>query len=89
LSQQQYSQYLFCVILIALAGALFNAAKIKTRGKSAMYLGTAFLSLASAVFVLRLGGNMLLVEAFGALTFVLLMADGIFRLSNPRKGSRK
>ncbi len=73
------------VILICAVMALVNLARTKSRGNSAIFMGAAFLVLGATVYAYTSNFPMPVVYVGGAIVFVLLAADMVFRVRRETK----
>lgn len=72
------------VVLICAAMALFNLARNKSRGASAFLMAAAFLVLGATVYAYTVNVSMPFVGLGGAIVFLLLAADMLFRINKER-----
>jgi high-affinity Fe2+/Pb2+ permease len=89
MTQNQYNEFLYAVVIICAFGAMLNLGKLQSRGPAAGYLIAAFIALGITVYLIRLGVNQYFIDAGGAVVFGLLGADFAHKIKKQAGSSRK
>lgn len=76
--------FLDAAILICVLMTFVNLARAKSRGNSAYYLGSAFLVLGGTIYAYLSQAPNAVIGLGGAIVFVLLVCDFVYRARRPQ-----
>jgi hypothetical protein len=80
LNRDQFNHFLLGLIVISFLGSMFNLGKVKTRGKRAYMLSAAFIVFALGCYLFMIQASTVLLGVVGAVMFVLIALDALFRM---------
>jgi len=88
MTNQDQGLFYDSIVIICMVMTIFNSARFKSRGLSAVLLAVAFFIMGLTVYAYSLHAPMYWMYIGGTLVFLALIGDIVYRMGRPPSGGK-